>query len=188
MCFDITAWLQKDNEIVICVTDDLRGNVQPYGKQTLKRGGMWYTPVSGIWQSVWMENVPDRYIRKLQICNRGTSVTVDVGDKNLCGKVTVAGVGEFLLEAGMVTITPENPHLWSPEDPYLYQMTVEAGEDRLQSYFALRTLEIRTVDGIPRLCLNGKPYFSTACWIRDIGPTVCSHLRSRIAIAMISWQ
>ena len=159
MCFDITAWLQKDNEIVICVTDDLRGNVQPYGKQTLKRGGMWYTPVSGIWQSVWMENVPDRYIRKLQICNRGTSVTVDVGDKNLCGKVTVAGVGEFLLEAGMVTITPEKPRLWSPEDPYLYQMTVEAGEDRLQSYFALRTLEIKNIGGIPRLCLNGKPYF-----------------------------
>ena len=62
MSFDVTAYLQPDNEIVIRVTDDLRGNVQPYGKQTLKRGGMWYTPVSGIWQTVWMEAVPERYV------------------------------------------------------------------------------------------------------------------------------
>ena len=159
MCFDITAYLKDDNEIVVRVTDDLRGNVQPYGKQTMKRGGMWYTPVSGIWQSVWMETVPDRYIRKLDIENRGTSVTIDVGDTDLSGKVTVEGLGEFELESGKVTITPENPRLWSPEDPYLYRMKVEAGENTVYSYFALRTLEIKEISGIPRLCLNGKPYF-----------------------------
>ena len=159
MCFDITPFLGDDNEIVIRVTDDLRGNVQPYGKQTLKRGGMWYTPVSGIWQTVWMESVPEKYISGLNIENRGTSVTVDVGDPSLTGKVTVEGLGEFSLVAGKVTITPEKPRLWSPEDPYLYKMTVEAGEDRVESYFALRTLEIKKVRGIPRLCLNGKPCF-----------------------------
>ena len=159
MSFDVTADLRADNEIVIRVTDDLRGNVQPYGKQTLKRGGMWYTPVSGIWQSVWMESVPETYIQRLNIENRGTSVTIDVGNAELAGKVIVDDLGEFALEAGKVTITPENPRLWSPEDPYLYRMTVEAGEDRVWSYFALRVLEIKDVDGIPRLCLNGKPYF-----------------------------
>lgn len=159
MSFDITPFLQNDNEIVVCVKDDLRSNVQPYGKQTLKRGGMWYTPVSGIWQTVWLEHVPEQYIRTLNIENRGNSVTIDLGDSELCGKVTVASVGEFLLEAGKVTITPENPRLWSPEDPYLYEMVIDAGEDSVCSYFALRHIETRTVNGIPRLCLNGKPYF-----------------------------
>ena len=159
MCFDITDHLRDANEIVVCVKDDLRGDVQPYGKQTLKRGGMWYTPVSGIWQSVWLEAVPRQYIKSLNIENCGDSVTIDVGDSDAVGQVTVAGLGVFPLRAGKVTIMPENPRLWSPEDPYLYKMTVEVGEDKVESYFALRTLEIKEVGGIPRLCLNGKPYF-----------------------------
>ena len=159
MCFDITPFLRDLNYIVICVKDDLRGNVQPYGKQTLKRGGMWYTPVSGIWQSVWLEAVPEQYIKSLNIENHGRTVIVDVGDTNAAGKVTVAGLGVFPLRAGKVTITPESPRLWSPEDPYLYEMTIDVGEDKVESYFALRTLEIKEVAGIPRLCLNGEPYF-----------------------------
>ena len=159
MCFDITPFLREDNEIVIHVTDDLRDNVMPYGKQTLKRGGMWYTPVSGIWQTVWLEAVPEKYIQSLDIQNRGSFVTVDVGDTNAVGRVTVTGLGAFPLREGKVTITPESPRLWSPEDPYLYEMTVEVGEDKVSSYFALRTLEIKEIDGIPRLCLNGEPYF-----------------------------
>ena len=119
---------------------------------------MWYTPVSGIWQTVWMERVPEIYIQRLRIENRGGSVTIDTG-LSLPGTVTVAGLGEFPLEDGKVTVTPEKPRLWSPEDPYLYEFTVEAGEDRVESYFALRTLEVKTVGGYPRLCLNGKPYF-----------------------------
>ena len=159
MSFDITQFLRGDNEIVVYVKDDLRSNVQPYGKQTLKRGGMWYTPVSGIWQTVWLEQVPQHYIHSLSITNRGNSVTVDVGDAGLSGKVTVPSVGEFPVVEGKVTITPENPRLWSPEDPYLYDMTVEAGDDIVHSYFALRQIETNTVNGIPRLCLNGQPYF-----------------------------
>ena len=55
--FDITHALQEENEVIIAVFDDLRSTVLPYGKQTLRRGGMWYTPVSGIWQTVWLESV-----------------------------------------------------------------------------------------------------------------------------------
>jgi len=156
---DITAALEPENEIVIRCKDDLNDQSFPYGKQTLTRGGMWYTPVSGIWQTVWVESVPETYIAGLNIENRGTSVTIDTGNPELTGTVTVKELGSFELVDGKVTITPENPHLWSPEDPYLYEFTLEAGEDTVESYFALRTLEIKTVGNWPRLCLNGKPYF-----------------------------
>ena len=158
-CMDVTElWQEGENEIKVICRDDLTDRSFPYGKQTLTRGGMWYTPVSGIWQTVWMERVPDTYIKKLRIVNRGASVTIDTGLK-IPGTVTVAGLGQFPLTDGKVTITPENPRFWSPEDPYLYEFTVEAGEDRVESYFALRALEIKTLGGYPRLCLNGKPYF-----------------------------
>ena len=156
---DITDALQQDNELKILCWDDINDQKQPYGKQVLpeKRGGMWYTPVSGIWQSVWLESVPETYIQKLNIENRGTSVTISIVPA-LEGRVILEGE-EYLLEQGSVTVTPENPRLWSPEDPYLYEFTVEAGEDKVESYFALRTLEIKKVGDWPRLCLNGKPYF-----------------------------
>jgi beta-galactosidase/beta-glucuronidase len=107
---------------------------------------------------VWLESVPKRYIQKLNIENRGYSVNISIEPK-LAGKVIVPALGEFELTDGRVTITPENPNLWSPENPYLYDFTVETGEDNLDSYFAIRSLEIRQIGQYPRLCLNGKPYF-----------------------------
>jgi len=156
--FDITDALQEDNELVLVCRDDLRDKSLPYGKQTLKRGGMWYTPVSGIWQTVWLERVPREYIQTLRIDNHGTAVTIRI-EPPLDGTVSVANLGEYPLDGGQVTIAPESPHLWSPEDPFLYEFTVTAGEDRVESYFALRTLEVRQVGGYRRLCLNGQPYF-----------------------------
>ena len=152
---DITDALQEENELIVRAVDDLHDQSQPYGKQTLKRGGMWYTPVSGIWQTVWLESVPETYIRRLNIENRGYAVTI-TAEPALEGTIRIPELGEFPLGS---TITPEDAHLWSPEDPYLYRFTVEAGEDRVESYFAIRSLEIKEVDGYQRLCLNGKPYF-----------------------------
>ncbi len=159
-CMDVTDALSQHNLLNICCFDDLEDQAFPYGKQVLpeKRGGMWYTPVSGIWQTVWLESVPESYIQKLYVENRGCGVTISIEPK-LAGKVTVAGLGEFPLLDGSVTITPENPHLWSPEDPYLYDFSVETAQDRVESYFAIRSLEIQQVGKYPRLCLNGKPYF-----------------------------
>ena len=156
--FDITHVLKEENEIRFRCFDDLGNQNFPYGKQTLKRGGMWYTPVSGIWQTVWLESVPETYIQNLHIENRGYAVRISIEPK-LDGKVIVPDLGEFSFVNGSVTITPENPHLWSPEDPYLYDFTVETAEDRVDSYFAIRSLEIKKVGEYPRLCLNGKPYF-----------------------------
>lgn len=157
--FDITSALcAGENTLVLRCFDDLDDTTMPYGKQTRKRGGMWYTPVSGIWQTVWLESVPETYIEHLRIDNRGYGVCIDIG-KPLAGSVHVPALGTFPLCDGKVTIEPDDPHLWSPEDPYLYEFTIEAGEDRVESYFAIRALEIKHVNGYPRLCLNGKPYF-----------------------------
>ncbi len=156
--FDITSALQPENELCLICRDDLKDLSQPYGKQTQKRGGMWYTPVSGIWQTVWLESVPEGYIQSLDIRCNGESVTVSTQPK-LDGRITVDGLGKFPLKDGQATIAPEVPHLWSPEDPYLYSFTVETETDRVESYFALRTLEIKETGGFSRLCLNGKPYF-----------------------------
>ncbi|MBQ7341285.1 MAG: glycoside hydrolase family 2 [Oscillospiraceae bacterium] len=155
--FDITHCLQEDNELLIRVQDDLQNKALPYGKQTLTRGGMWYTPVSGIWQTVWLESVPANYIESLQIRVSEASATVQVIPA-LDGHILFENKKVPLME-GMAVLSPESPVLWSPENPHLYDFSVVAGQDRIDSYFALRTLETKVVDGIPRLCLNGKPYF-----------------------------
>ncbi len=158
MTFDITDALAPENLLEIHVRDDLNDLSMPYGKQVQKRGGMWYTPVSGIWQTVWLESVPEHHIEKLHIENRGYGVKIAIQPPT-DGTVHVKGLGSFPLKNGQVELKPENPHLWTPEDPYLYAFSVETPEDRVESYFALRSLEIRVLDSIPRLCLNGKPYF-----------------------------
>ena len=155
--FDITDALQAENELVIAVFDDLKDKSLPYGKQTLKRGGMWYTPVSGIWQTVWLESVPAAHIEDIDIFVTLESATVTVTPA-LSGKILLEG-REYPLTDGKAVITPEEPHLWTPEDPYLYYFTIETECDRVESYFALRTVETKTVNNIPRLCLNGAPYF-----------------------------
>ena len=154
---DITDALREENELVIRVTDDLRDKTLPHGKQSLNRGGMWYTPVSGIWQSVWLESVSEHYVNHLDIQTSLTQAVITVTPA-LSGTVTLEGRA-FPLVEGKAVVTPEDPHPWSPEDPHLYSFTLTAGEDRIESYFALRTLETKVVDGYPRLCLNGKPYF-----------------------------
>ena len=158
---DITEFLSDgENTLEVICRDDLNNQSYPYGKQVLpeKRGGMWYTPVSGIWQTVWLESVPETYVKKLNIENRGYSVTISV-EPAMNGTVIVPELGTYELVDGKITITPENPNLWSPENPYLYDFTLEAGEDRIESYFAIRSLEVKKAGEYPRLCLNGKPYF-----------------------------
>lgn len=158
--FDITETLQAENTVTVRVYDTL-DNVLPYGKQCHKRGGMWYTPVTGIWQTVWLESVPETYVRSLHIDVTDEVATVRA-DGVSDGTVTVeTAEGEICvpLTDGVAVIAPPSPRLWSPEDPYLYDFILRTAEDEVRSYFALRTLDIRTVDGLPRLCLNGKPYF-----------------------------
>ena len=154
---DITDFLQEENQLTVRATDDLRSCRMPYGKQTLTRGGMWYTPVSGIWQTVWLEEVPQSYIAELDIQTDDAQAVVTVTPA-LDGTVLFEGQA-VALQGGKAVLKPRNPQYWSPENPHLYTFTVKAGADQVESYFALRTLSVKTVNGVHRLCLNGKPYF-----------------------------
>ena len=154
---DITDFLQEENQLTVRATDDLRSCRMPYGKQTLTRGGMWYTPVSGIWQTVWLEEVPQSYIAELDIQTHDAQAVVTVTPA-LDGTVLFEGQA-VALQGGKAVLKPRNPQYWSPENPHLYTFTVKAGADQVESYFALRTLSVKTVNGVHRLCLNGKPYF-----------------------------
>ncbi len=150
---DITDALREgENELTVTAVNDLSTRY-PLGKQSKKRGGMWYTPCSGIWQTVWLEPVPETYVKGLRLRCGADFCEIEaegVGD----GVVTLDGQG-FPLRDGRARIVLENPHPWSPEDPHLYRFTLKCGEDAVESYFALRTLSVETVGGVRRLCLNG---------------------------------
>ena len=158
---DITDYLQEENSLIVRVTDDLNSAVLPYGKQKYKRGGMWYTPVSGIWQTVWLESVPTEYIRALTVNTdeNGATISVDGVSEGVVTVTTPEGNLLVPLQDGLARIDLAEPRLWCPEDPYLYEYLVEAGADSVRSYFAIRTLDVRHINGIPRMCLNGKPVF-----------------------------
>ena len=162
--FDITPYLEEENLLMVQVTDHLSDHILPYGKQRRDRGGMWYTPVSGIWQTVWLESVAEQYITALSVETNGNTATIKTSwnGSPIDGTVTVKTPdGEITapLQNGVAAVTVEAPRLWSPEDPFLYDFTVETPVDTVSSYFAFRTLTVETVDGYPRMCLNGKPYF-----------------------------
>ncbi|MBP5254264.1 MAG: glycoside hydrolase family 2 [Lachnospiraceae bacterium] len=156
--------LSGENHLIVRVEDRLDDRVYPYGKQRHKRGGMWYTPVTGIWQSVWLESVPGRYIRDFSVTTKGNRVTVHVkpgGHRDQRDRESVVCFEgqRFVTEGQRVTFTVEDPVFWSPENPHIYGFKLFYGEDEVSSYFALRDLEIREIGGIPRLLMNGKPYF-----------------------------
>ena len=154
---DITDRLRPgENELSVHVVNDMSPR-HPWGKQRIRRGGMWYTPVSGIWQTVWLEAVPQTYIRSLTV-RTGPDFAEIAAEGVSRGTVLLNG-REYHLAGGRVRIDIPDPILWTPETPHLYRFELCSGEDRVASYFAMRTLTVETVDGVSRLCLNGKPYF-----------------------------
>ena len=159
--FEISDCLEEKNTIEIFVTDELDNKVLPYGKQCRKRGGMWYTPVSGIWQTVWLESLPERYVDDIKISTDKESAEISavMSDGAPAEGRVVLGDKVYEMKKGIAVVTPSEIKLWTPETPHLYHFTLETKEESVRSYFALRTLEIKKVGDTPRLCLNGKPYF-----------------------------
>ena len=162
--FDITEALDDENELVVQAVDRL-DRTYPWGKQKHKNGGMWYTPFSGIWQTVWIESVPDPYITNLRITPSLDRIRLEISDNcnsDTATHLTVetpSGTLSWDFSERIVNVPIPDPVLWTPENPYLYHMTIRRGSDTVRSYFALRELSIESIDGICRILLNGKPYF-----------------------------
>ena len=150
---DITDALDggRRGEILVAVRDETDLSGLARGKQKTKRGGIWYTPQSGIWQPVWAEAVPENHIRALRI-----TPDLDGGCVRIDGEpagATVHFQGNDYPCPAVVPVPDFEP--WSPESPKLYPFSVTLGDDRVESYFAMRKFSVEN----GRLCLNGRPYF-----------------------------
>ena len=119
---------------------------------------MWYTPLSGIWQTVWLEKVPENYVKEIKITPSLTDVNIKVtgGDTK---KVIELDGEHYEFEGDEFTLTPKEIHLWSPDSPYLYNFTLFCGEDKISSYFALREIGTANINGTSYITLNQKPLF-----------------------------
>jgi beta-galactosidase/beta-glucuronidase len=160
--FDVTEHIRiGKNKITVEVYDDLDTDI-PYGKQRKKRGGMWYTPISGIWQPVWMESVPKNHIAAIRLTPSLHNILIEVSGGITEKIVTIKTPGGFIEHrffGSRTLIEIPNPVLWTPENPHLYPFTIASGKDFIKSYFALRTITTETANGKPYIALNGKPYF-----------------------------
>lgn len=173
---DITDALKpgRTQELIVGVydpTDSADGENPPVGKQRLDPGGIWYTPSSGIWQTVWMEPVAVDHVRSLKLVPdveheqlviepRGVRDGVPVTATAYAGKHPVGTVHGTTGEPLVLPLA--QPHLWSPDDPFLYDLEVRVGRDLVGSYFGMRSIEVKKVDGTPRTLLNGSPVFMMA--------------------------
>ena len=159
---DITALVKTGENTITVEVEDTLDIDMAYGKQRKDRGGMWYTPVSGIWQPVWIESVPADYIENIRLTPALDTIVIDVTggtDEKTMVISTPQGEITHSFTGSTARITIDNPQHWSPENPYLYNFTLTSGKDSVQSYFALRTVTIEKVKGQSYICLNGKPYF-----------------------------
>ena len=174
--FDITDALNPgdaENELVVAVADPTDTGLQPRGKQVLKPHGIFYTAVTGIWQTVWLEPVPDHFIRSFKVTPK-----VDSGEAIVTLNLSAPGKARLqVLEGGqpVATATSEgadaatlaipNAKLWSPDSPHLYDLQIELLDgdkvvDKVAGYFGMRKIEVKKdSEGLNRLMLNDKPLF-----------------------------
>jgi beta-galactosidase/beta-glucuronidase len=175
-CCDVTDALAPGAAVAtlrVCVWDPSEHGTQLRGKQRMERGNVWYTSQSGIWQPVWMEVVPAAHLRRFRVEADADSgmirirarvseagavgrLEVRCEEETLCaGPVQPAADGELLF-----AVRVPCPHLWSPDDPFLYSLRVTYGSDAVESYCGFRTVRIEAgPDGLPRFCLNHRPLF-----------------------------
>ena len=153
-----------ENEVLLICQDEATRNSGARGKQSDERGGIWYTPQSGIWQSVWLESMPKERIGNFRIIPDAINGKVDILlDNNLPTQIIVYdGENEIIKDEFKTRITLEYDFaLWSPESPKLYDFVLKnSAGDEVYSYFGVRSFG-QTIDrnGKARLTLNGKPYF-----------------------------
>lgn len=172
---DITGQLRAgDNELIVGVFDPTNAGDQPVGKQVnVPDNGIFYTASSGIWQTVWLEPVEHVHLTRLDLTPDvpGQALRVQVRGENLAGQTVrvtalrgATVVGQTSGSAGQELRVPvPNPRLWSPDDPFLYDLIVTVGRgraaDTVGSYFGMRSVEKVLVNGVARPLLNGEFVF-----------------------------
>ena len=175
--FDITdALTGGEQKLVVSVTDPSDTGTQPRGKQVRQPGGIWYTSTTGIWQTVWLEPVPDVSIANLKmtpdIDANVLSLELDTSNEasNLSIKATVLDNGEIIKEetgdlGEALELRLFNAKRWSPDDPFLYDLEVSLLDgdrvvDTVSSYFGMRKISFeKDATGVNRLFLNNEPLF-----------------------------
>ena len=189
--FDITDALKPsgNQELLVVVRDPTDDSTIPRGKQVMKPEGIWYTPTSGIWQTVWLEPVQRIFIEKFSIATDASNGAIEVDVKlggdipnNLAVGAMALGPtapldSETALPGEKLKLLVRNPELWSPEKPKLYRLRIQLyktkpgdttsevlfddeGMDQVESYFAFRTISLgKDEKGRTKIFLNGKPYF-----------------------------
>ena len=166
------SYLNKTNVVEVTAQDDTDSSIFPRGKQSNEPGGVWYTPTSGIWQSVWLENVPDDgYIKSIKLepdfDKQELKIEAEfVGNKAFAnveayyhGQLVARGTfdpsGECVLDFNY------SFYPWTPEEPNLYELVFTAGYDTVRSYFAMRKFTKVKIGDYYFFALNNKPYFLT---------------------------
>lgn len=165
---DVTDYVADgENELTVCAWDPTEDFVNARGKQSFEPKGCFYTRVSGIWQTVWMENVPETHVAGYAVTtdiDKGTvTLRFDVRSPRFAKpEVTVEVDGVKATTAnGEVTVALPSPvRLWSPDAPNLYDFTAACGADTVRGYFGMRKIETRRdAKGVLRFFLNGEPVF-----------------------------
>jgi beta-galactosidase/beta-glucuronidase len=176
--FDITQYLNRGNrqEIAVSVWDPTDEGPQARGKQVRNPEGIWYTPVTGIWQTVWLESVPQTYIASTRqtpdIDQNSLTLTAEVENTQANDQLRVSAwdgnnkVAEQTVGAGSeVALQINNPKLWSPDKPFLYDLRVAVVRngrvvDQVESYFGMRKISMEPdANGIQRMLLNNEFVF-----------------------------
>lgn len=166
--FDITSYIHKENTLIVKVRDYTDTKSYETGKQHLTPGRIWYTPQSGIWQTVWLEAVHENYLESVKITPDPANGTVNFSFRKsgeiLPVRTDISFKGKAICsvtsESDDVAVKLESIKTWSPEEPNLYDVTFTYDSDTVKSYFAMRSISTALAkDGHYRIFLNGKPYF-----------------------------
>ena len=173
--FDVENEVNREGDNVLQIRiEDVLDPKYPYGKQSKTPSGMWYTQISGLWQSVWLEGMEKEHIDSVsctfderrggvRLSLKGTApayeITLYAPDKSGEEDPSLRLLGKYSVTRGDNFIPIRDIRLWSPKEPWLYYFDISSGADKVRSYFGLRTMSIERVKGRKRICLNHKPVF-----------------------------
>lgn len=164
---DVTDYLKTINELIVVCKNPI-SIIYPYGKQSRHPANAFYTPCSGIWQTVWLESVPKDYIKSVKINADYDTKTVEINIDSTCDtfqiKISHDSCLDFdfneTINTNKIKLSFDEIVCWDVDNPKHYYIEIIANNDRIFSYFAFRKVSIQNYKGYPRIFLNDKPIFN----------------------------